>query len=435
MADFDIENTRAIDASGNDAGRTVNVRIYASPTLPADDYTVEYFCYDDYGDEVSLADPHTYAEAGGSAALLLHYRFDRAELTPLLADRYEREIYVRVTTLNSGWLFNGITLYDSAYAEPTISASLSLSEHLTVSGAEYGVQTKTKAVVDLSGSTAGQFAITGYGAYFDTQSPSSCTVVGSTVTTAAIAEYGTKGVVCRVYAGKKWFYSSAGTVEVLPYSEPSVVKPSGESAVICTRCAQDGTYSNTGTYLHVGCEKNYSSLTVGGTDRNSAEIEACISYNGGSYGAWFTVSGTSDPDAADYVSSAALFSDLSLPYSVKLRITDLFSSRTAIFRIPAANIPLHLAAGGRAVGIGQYASQSVDRIDLGWTVRLNAGLSEKVVYSGASKAAGSTISSASGDFSHIENFRLFIINDDILAMKKNASSAGFSTYPPTGTTA
>lgn len=389
-----------------------------------DRYTVTAYYYSG-GETVTLySDTRTL---GGHTSYTFQLYAAKTDLASIISDKYESTIYVEISSDGGAWDWGGITLKDSSYALPTVAASVSYSDTLSVGGDEYGIQTETKVTADFSASSQGRFPITKYGMTINSSNVN-CTTVGTTATSQAIGTYGIKNIIPGVYSGGKWFYAgTAETIEVLPYSEPAIVRLTTAEDIICRRAASDGTYLANGQYLYVGCMKNYAPLNVAGADRNSALVEACISENGGAFGAWFTISGINDSDTIEYTSGTALLSNASSTYEVKIKITDTASNTVTVFRIGTASFPLHLAAGGRAVGLGQVASSGNDRVDFGWPAYFNGGIGKHIIFQSATeKASGSTITSAEGNFTDIGNYTMFLL-DGVLYIS-SANSGGFNVY-------
>lgn len=415
---------RPIDLSGAGSYITIKATVKEMETA-YDRWYYEAYYYDSNNEKQTIYSSSTTLMGYTSYTFQLYAA--KTDLANIISDKYEGIVYVEISSDGGAWDWGGVELKDSSYALPSVIAAVSYSDTLSAGGDEYGIQTKTKVTADFSASSQGRFPITKYGMTISS-SAVNCTIAGTTATSPAIGTYGTKIIIPGVYSGGKWFYAgTAETIEVLPYSEPAIVKLPAEEDIICRRAASDGTYLANGQYLFVGCKKNYAPLNAAGADRNSALVEACISENGGAFGAWFTISGINDSDTVEYTSGTAVLSNASSTYEVKIKITDAASNTVTVFRIGTASFPLHLAAGGRAVGLGQVASSGNDRVDFGWPAYFNGGIGRHVIFQSATaKASGSTISSAEGDFTNIGKYSMFLL-DGVLYIS-SANYGGFSVY-------
>ncbi len=410
------------------ARMTFQVTISETPSLPSGDYLFEIYYYDGNNVKTDIYS-HVIPLVSSGRSIFTRTLF-ASDLSPLLSGVYETNIYFGVSSAEHE-AFGAVRIYDSSFIAPSFTAAVACTDTLTVGDDVYAVQGVTRATVTFS-ATAGTFPVTGYRAGFGNSAPA---VSESASASAVPAGYGELPLVYGVRAGGKWFETSR-QFTVLSYGRPAAVRAQGESAVVCRRCESGNVdYSPVGTFLGLKFKKSYSALTVGGTARNSATAEASITPDGGQQGQFFTVSGPNDPDGTVYVSPSAVFPSLSSSYTVKIRITDLFSSVETSYRIGAANIPLHLALGGRAVGIGCFAPQSSDRVDIGWPCRLRGGAVENVVYEGETKQAGSVISGQEAYLDGIDGFNLFIMNENVLLMKKYRTANGFSACPINSTAA
>ncbi|MBO4216542.1 MAG: hypothetical protein J5940_01205 [Clostridia bacterium] len=405
---YSLTPTPAIDLAGAASHVTVDATV-REISAEHDRYTVTAYYYDDLGDPTALYSNTT--SLMGFTSYTFRFYLEKSVLSGVLAGRYESTVYVEITSENNGSDGGSVKLTDSSYAAPTVSAAISFSNTLTVGGTEYGIQTKTKATADFSASSAGKFPIDSYCVYVNSIS-GGYTVSGTSATSPAIDRYGTKTVIYGVYSGKKWFYGYwDGTIDVLPYTGPSIVRLPSEDGIVCRRAASDGSYAANGRYLFVGCKKNYSPLNAAGADRNAATVEVCISENGGAFGEWSAISGAGGSDTVEYTSASPVLPSASSTYEVKIRITDAAGSAVTVFRIGTASFPLHLAAGGRSVGIGQVASDRNDRVDFGWPVYFNGGIGKRVVFESATaKAGGSVITSAEGDLAGVDRYSLFLVD-------------------------
>ena len=231
---------------------------------------------------------------------------------------------------------------------------------------------------------AGQYgaSVTNYSMTIGTDSVSG----GSTLRSGVILSGGTVTVAISVTDSRGIITTASRSISVLAYSPPSIVPATGYAAIICGRCTAGGQTSSSGSYLRILCKAQFAGLD--GTN------SATLSYRIGS-GAWVTTDG-------DDIINAGFRIDTE--YSVTLRVVDGMGGSYSIeYRIATDNVPLHLDAGGRKVGMGRYAGSRDNTLYLSFGIVL------------ASEAYGSTYPATPEPgqvFLHLENgaYKIKIFN-------------------------
>lgn len=161
-----------------------------------------------------------------------------------------------------------------------------------------------------------------------------------------------------------------GSVTVIPYSRPSVVPISGRENVECFRCDENGIASATGEYLHIRAGRSYSPVSSGGTQKNFCLLQYRHKQaDSETYSGWNVLIAKASllSDSVDLVIADVVPNPL-YSYDVQIGVSDdIGESNVLYFPIPSQDIPLHLGAGGKNVGIGRAANYANDhRVDIGW---------------------------------------------------------------------
>ena len=183
------------------------------------------------------------------------------------------------------------------------------------------------------------------------------------VTTDILQAYGKMLVTLRV-RDSRGIYGAAhysDKITVHPYEKPIAVGLDGRSNVTCERCTGDGTISSSGTYLRLRAKAKFSSLA----GRNTCTLQYRFKRASADWAnnSWISVSGLE----IDAVLNLNL--NVQYAYSVEIRAVDVIGAGPTIpIEIPMDIVPLHLAAGGKNVGIGRYANTEAgtERLDVAW---------------------------------------------------------------------
>lgn len=233
---------------------------------------------------------------------------------------------------------------------PTASWTITPTANYVPAGMEgLYIQGRTGVKVDFSASSA-YSTISSYKMSVDGK-----TYTGDPATSYALNTPGNVVVNGTVTDARGYTRGLQRTISVLHHSTPIIEPTSGYNRIICERSLQDGTYDDTGTYLHINCKVKHSPITVSGADKNICTLSFAVKPEGGSYGAVTKLFDTTDRVGIDTVRSD-LVNDVTKSYTVKLIVEDTIgSSEVYEFKIPTADVTLHLAEGGNGVAIGKYS--------------------------------------------------------------------------------
>lgn len=148
-------------------------------------------------------------------------------------------------------------------------------------------------------------------------------------------------------------------INVIEYSSPRILPPSGESNIICGRCDAEGNLSDSGTYLKIRAKRSYSKVVASGEQKNFCSIRYRYKADGGSYTDWTTI--LANNASSDEVTTGALLEGKLLQtsaYVVQVGvIDDLGESDYTTISIPTDKIYMHRAGSLRSLGIGKYVEE------------------------------------------------------------------------------
>ena len=169
--------------------------------------------------------------------------------------------------------------------------------------------------------------------------------------------------------------SAEKTINVLPYTKPTLRSHAAEKNIICARCDKDGYLKDSGTYLKIKAGRTYQALTDNDVQYNFCRIQYRHKTEGGSYSDWKTIlEGTS---ASDEVDSDALLDGALLAntsYVVQVRaIDDVGKYDSKTYNIPTDAIFQHKRIGGKGLGLGKYCEKD-DLLDIAWNTRIRKDL-------------------------------------------------------------
>jgi hypothetical protein len=159
---------------------------------------------------------------------------------------------------------------------------------------------------------------------------------------------GNISVVGKVRDSREFVVSKSQTINVIPYSIPSLTN------IVCERSDANGVYKDDGTYLHIKCKKVYSPITVNGTPKNTCSLrysyykgETLIAQN-------IEISSGADVDAK----IPDVVSDTMSSYTIVLTVTDAIGG-TQNYHMPIGTAlgTLHLGKDGNKAAFGKYAEE------------------------------------------------------------------------------
>lgn len=264
-----------------------------------------------------------------------------------------------------------VTVPDNSSTKPTVTMSLSPDTPYTKFASLY-LQGRSKVKATFSGE--GQYGadISSYSMQAEGKSYS------SPYTSGILRGSGTVTITGAATDSRGFTNSVSGTINVIAYDSPYIAPIAGQRKVICERCTEDGTASDSGTFLHVKGTRNYTKINTDGIV-NTCSVRCRYKPEGGewSHGSgdgvgvllWTdTSTDTFDVILPDVVDDTKLF------YTVELNIIDDTYLPTAmVFEIPSEDVAFHLREGGKGAAFGKYATQE-NLLECEWDARFNGKL-------------------------------------------------------------
>lgn len=158
-------------------------------------------------------------------------------------------------------------------------------------------------------------------------------------------------------------------INVLPYSSPKLLPASNEKGIICERCDANGKLSSSGTYLKIKAKRSYSKITSNNVQNNFCAIRYRYRpETTNTYSAWVTLLAKSNTstDTIDTKLSGVVSSPTT-SYIIQVGVVDDIGNTDAVqFGVPSDHITLHMAKGGKRIGLLRYAMDSDEEgIDVG----------------------------------------------------------------------
>lgn len=169
------------------------------------------------------------------------------------------------------------------------------------------------------------------------------------------------------------------TINVIAYEGP-YISPSEESTkVICERCTEDGTRSDTGTYLHIKGKRNYTKINTNGIV-NTCSVRCRYKPEGGEWshdkggGVGVLLWTDTSTDEFDVILPNIVTNTL-LSYTVELNIIDdTYIPSAMVFDIPSESIDFELRDGGKGAAFGKHAVHE-KMLECEWDARFNGSVS------------------------------------------------------------
>lgn len=154
------------------------------------------------------------------------------------------------------------------------------------------------------------------------------------------------------------------TINCLSYSIPIVIPTSGNYKIICDRCDDNGTLSDSGTYLKIVAKRSFSPVFHNGVQTNFCQIRYRYKDEKESYSDWSII--LDDKSTSDEVDTGALLSvelDNAKSYVVQIGAFDTIgNSDTVTIFISTAKVYIHKAASRNSFGIGTYVKDDEENV-------------------------------------------------------------------------
>ena len=147
------------------------------------------------------------------------------------------------------------------------------------------------------------------------------------------------------------------SINVIPYTKPTVAACADETNIVCGRCDKDGNLDESGTYLRIKAARKYSKIMSGGTQHNYCYLYYRWKKTGGTYSDWVYQLKKTDTstDIVDLTLSG-ICTDTTSSYSVQLLVKDdVGNFEQPTYIIPTDSVDFNLKENGQGAGFGCYA--------------------------------------------------------------------------------
>ena len=268
---------------------------------------------------------------------------------------------------------------NNSTTQPSVS-NFALTPYGTVPSAFSGLYIQTKTGIKATFTATSTYStISSY-----KMTIGSITIEGNPATLTSFSTAGDKTVIGTVTDARGYSTSVTKSVTVIPYGIPKVVSYSGEKAVICERCTNDGTLNDAGTYLRIKVGRDYSKVMVGETQKNFCrlgyryKVSSANSYS--SDVVLIETDGTHKHPSGTFVVSTSNNNDeinVAIPnivvspttsYDVQIFVSDTMGETdTFTVRVPTAGTDFHLREGGKGAAFGKY-SEIEGGVEFEWDV-------------------------------------------------------------------
>lgn len=194
----------------------------------------------------------------------------------------------------------------------------------------------------------------------------------NTVTSDTIANSGEVTIVGTGTDSRGYSNTDTKKINVIAYETPYISPYNGYNKVICERCTEDGTASDSGTYLHVKGKRNFTKINTNGIV-NTCSVKCRYKPEGGSWSHGVgegvsIVRSDATTDEFDVILTDIVF-DPKVVYTVELNIVDDTNRPTAMeFSIPSEYVDFELREGGKGVAFGKH-STTESLLDCDWNAR------------------------------------------------------------------
>ena len=279
-------------------------------------------------------------------------------------------VFVLRTEIGSNYYYSEAertyTVTDNAATRPSEAIAVSPVSAMSAPFNALYIQGRTQAKITHTASGKFGATIKQYSASVEGKAYS-----GKTATSDALQTPGVLTITGTATDSRGFATTASKTVTVLAYNTPSVVRNGSTGIFVCARSTSDGTISEDGTALYVGCSKSFSSLA----GNNKCTLRLRYAAEGGGWSSWITLLAESaGNDYAGVVPGVTL--SVSVVYTIEIQAVDkLGDSGSLETRIPTSEMTFHLGENGKAVGIGRYASESGEtRLDVAWDAHFEKGL-------------------------------------------------------------
>ncbi len=273
---------------------------------------------------------------------------------------------------------------DGSYKEATLNIPTTDATKPTIQMVLSPVTTYAKfASLYLRGRSAVKATFSGQGKYGATIASYSMQVEGKTYsspyTSDTLRASGNVTVTGKVTDSRGITNTITQTINVIAYDPPYIAPLASQTAVVCERCNEDGTQSDSGAYLRVKGTRNYTKIDTGDIV-NTCSVRCRCKPEGGTWshddGKGVGVLLWTDTSTNEFdVILSNIVTDPLRAYTVELNIIDdTYEPSAMVFDIPSENVDFELKEGGGGASFGKHAVED-DMLDCAWNAKFHKNLS------------------------------------------------------------
>lgn len=157
------------------------------------------------------------------------------------------------------------------------------------------------------------------------------------------------------------------TINVIPYGNPKLI---GATAV---RCDENGNEIESGTYLKISGERDYSPCILNGVQKNFCKIQYCYSQDKVNYSDWITILDRNNLSSDEVTTEPLLGGAMSAEASYIVHIQavdDIGRTADSFVTIATDKVYMHRDGARNALGLGKYNERD-NAVDSDWDFYMN----------------------------------------------------------------
>ena len=300
-----------------------------------------------------------------------------------------------------------VTVPDNINTKPYTTA-ITLAPVSSLEGAFAGMYIQGLSKVKLTSSEKGQFGATIVEKSISVEGKSYGSDSG--YTSDYLTGYGKINVRLTLRDSRGFVNTATPSINVIPYSKPSVVRREVDTGIVCARCDVNGNLTDSGTYLRIRARRYYSPCLVDGVQKNFCGLrfryKAVADSDFSSWQDLLLATNSTTEEVDRILLGGALSATTS--YVVQIDAVDSLSNDTYVtFDIPTGETYIHRAGSIGSLGIGEYAEEAnTISIAKNKSIRMKSNLNGVRMYTKAvSGTADLNIKTKYADFTGTGNER------------------------------
>lgn len=259
------------------------------------------------------------------------------------------------------------TVPDTDSTRPTVDATLTANNDRIPSGTK-----STFAGLYIQGISKVSASITASGKYSASITERRAMVEGKSYTgnialSSTLSNYGDEDVVLYATDSRGYVGSATKSISVIPYSAPEVRPIASATEVKCYRANADGTPNGGSTTIWIKAKRKYSPVSQNNkcTLRYRYKLATASAFGG-----WQTLIAKNTTTTDEFNALIQGTFPVTNAYRFEIGVMDDLGggeTSSVFFDVPTDDVALHLARGGKNVGLGMYANTDKEHtVSVGW---------------------------------------------------------------------